>query len=50
MREQAHMNQAVFARYSNLTVEYVSQSERGAKHPTGAMIVLLNVIFRRAPR
>jgi putative transcriptional regulator len=47
MREQAHMSQAVFARYLNLTVGYVSQLERGAKHPTGAALVLLNVIHRK---
>lgn len=47
MREQAHMSQAVFARYLNLTVGYVSQLERGAKHPTGAALALLNVIHRK---
>ena len=35
LREQAHMSQAVFARHLNLTVGYISQLERGAKHPTG---------------
>jgi putative transcriptional regulator len=47
MREQAHMSQAVFAHYLNLTVGYVSQLERGAKRPTGAALVLLNVIHRK---
>lgn len=47
LREQAHMSQAVFARYLNLTVGYVSQLERGAKHPTGAALALLNVIKRK---
>jgi putative transcriptional regulator len=47
MREQAHMSQAVFARYLNLTVGYVSQLERGAKRPTGAALVLLDVIHRK---
>jgi putative transcriptional regulator len=47
IREQAHMSQAVFARYLNLTVGYVSQLERGAKRPTGAALVLLNVIRRK---
>jgi len=41
------MSQAVFARYLNLTVGYVSQLERGAKHATGAALVLLNVIHRK---
>src|ERR1700693_184688 len=47
IREQAHMSQAVFARYLNLTVGYVSQLEREAKRPTGAALVLLNVIRRK---
>jgi putative transcriptional regulator len=47
MRERARMSQAVFARYLNLTVGYVSQLERGAKRPTGAALVLLNVIRRK---
>jgi putative transcriptional regulator len=47
MREQAHMSQAVFARYLNVTVGYASQLEHGAKHPTGAALVLLNVIHRK---
>jgi len=47
LREQAHMSQAVFAHYLNLTVGYVSQLERGAKRPTGAALVLLNVIRRK---
>lgn len=47
LREQAHLSQAVFARYLNLTVGYVSQLERGAKRPTGPALVLLNVIRRR---
>jgi len=46
LREQAHMSQAVFAKYLNLTVGYVSQLERGAKRPTGPALVLLNVIRR----
>jgi putative transcriptional regulator len=47
MRERAKLSQAVFARYLNLTVRYVSQLERGAKQPTGAALALLNVIKRR---
>jgi putative transcriptional regulator len=31
MRERAQLSQAVFARYLNLTVGYVSQLERGAE-------------------
>ena len=33
LREKAHLSQAVFAHYLNLTVGYVSQLERGARHP-----------------
>jgi len=33
IREQARLSQAVFARYLNLTVGYVSQLERGSKRP-----------------
>jgi putative transcriptional regulator len=47
LRERAHLSQAVFARYLNLTVGYVSQLERGAKRPTGAALALLNVIRRK---
>ncbi|KAB2886467.1 MAG: helix-turn-helix domain-containing protein [Pseudorhodoplanes sp.] len=47
LRERARMSQAVFAKYLNLTVGYVSQLERGAKRPTGAALALLNVIRRK---
>jgi putative transcriptional regulator len=47
MRERARLSQAVFARYLNVTVGYVSQLERGAKRPTGAALALLNVIKRK---
>ena len=47
LREQANMSQAVFAKYLNLTVGYVSQLERGAKHPSGPALALLNVIRRK---
>jgi putative transcriptional regulator len=47
MRERSHMSQAVFARHLNVTTGYVSQLERGAKRPTGAALVLLNVIRRK---
>lgn len=44
LREEAHLSQAVFARYLNLTVGYVSQLERGTKQPKGPALTLLNVI------
>lgn len=46
LREKAHLSQAVFARYLNLTTGYVSRLERGAKRPTGPTLVLLDVIRR----
>jgi len=47
LRERAHLSQAVFAHYLNLTAGYVSQLERGAKRPTGPALVLLNIIRRK---
>jgi putative transcriptional regulator len=47
VRERAHLSQAVFARYLNLTVGYVSQLERGIKQPKGPALALLNVIRRK---
>lgn len=47
LREQAHLSQAAFASYLNLTVGYISQLERGLKEPTGAVLTLLNVIRRK---
>ncbi|MEI6208594.1 MAG: helix-turn-helix domain-containing protein [Desulfuromonadales bacterium] len=47
IREQTHMSQSVFAHCLNVTVGYISQLERGAKRPTGAALMLLNVIQRK---
>jgi putative transcriptional regulator len=47
LREQAHLSQAAFARYLNLTVGYISQLERGTKEPKGPALALLNVIRRK---
>jgi putative transcriptional regulator len=47
LRERANLSQAAFARYLNLTSGYISQLERGSKHPTGAVLTLLNVIRRK---
>jgi putative transcriptional regulator len=47
VRERAGLSQAVFAHYLNLTVSYVSQLERGDKHPSGATAKLLDVIRRK---
>ena len=47
LREQAHLSQAAFARYLNLTVGYVSQLERGTKQPKGPALALLNIMRRK---
>jgi putative transcriptional regulator len=47
LREKARLSQAVFARYLNLTVGYVSQLERGAKRASGPALVLLDLIRRK---
>jgi putative transcriptional regulator len=47
LREQAHLRQAAFARYLNLTVGYVSHLERGTKQPKGPALALPNVIRRK---
>lgn len=47
LREQAHLSQAAFASYLNLTVGYISQLERGLKKPTGAVLTLLDIIRRK---
>ena len=45
--KKARLSQAVFARYLNLTVGYVSQIERGTKRPSGPALVLPNLIRRK---
>lgn len=47
LREQSGISQAVFARHLNVTTGYISQLERGAKQPTGPLLVLLHAIKRR---
>ena len=47
LREKAKVSQAVFARYLNLTVGYISQLERGSKQPSGPALVLLDLIRRK---
>ncbi len=47
LRERAHLSQAAFARYLNVTVGYISQLERGTKQPKGPALALLNVIRRK---
>ena len=47
LREKAHLSQAAFARYLNLTVGYVSRLERGGQKPSGPALVLLKVVKKR---
>jgi len=47
VRERAHLSQAAFGRYLNLSVGYVSQLERGTKQAKGPALTLLNVIRRK---
>lgn len=44
MREKAGVSQAVFARVLNVTPDYVSKIERGAKRPRGATLKLLSLV------
>lgn len=46
VRETAHLSQAAFAKYLNVSKGYVSDLERGAKQPKGPALALLNVIRR----
>ena len=47
VRERAHLSQAAFGRYLNVTPGYVSQLERGDAQAKGPALALLNVIRRR---
>jgi putative transcriptional regulator len=47
MREDAGVSQAVFARALNVTTDYVSKIERGAKRPTGSTLKLLALVRRK---
>ena len=44
LRERAGVSQSVFARVLNVTTNYVSQLERGAKRPAGPTLKLLWLI------
>ena len=47
LRKQAGVSQAVFARCLNVTTTYISQLERGEKHPRGATLKLLSLIQKK---
>ncbi len=44
IREREGVSQAVFATALNITTNYVSQMERGAKKPRGATLKLLSLV------
>ena len=44
LRQREGVSQAMFARCLNVTTNYVSQIERGAKRPRGATLKLLSLI------
>jgi len=44
LRERAGVSQSVMARCLNVTTNYVSQLERGAKRPRGATLKLLCLV------
>lgn len=47
IRAREGVSQAVFAMCLNVTTTYVSQLERGEKHPRGATLKLLNLIEKK---
>jgi putative transcriptional regulator len=47
MREKAGVSQAIFARALNVTPDYVSKIERGAKRPSGSTLKLLSLMRRK---
>ena len=47
LRKKAGVSQAVFARCLNVTTTYISQLERGEKHPRGATLKLLSLIQKK---
>jgi putative transcriptional regulator len=44
IREREHASQAVFARYLGVSVNLISQWERGEKKPQGASLKLLTLV------
>ena len=47
LRQKTGVSQAVFARCLNVTTTYISQLERGEKHPRGATLKLLSLIQKK---
>jgi putative transcriptional regulator len=47
LREKAGVSQSVFALALNVTTDYVSKIERGAKQPRGSSLKLLSLMRRK---
>ena len=47
VRKNAGVSQAVFAKYLNVTVNLVSQWERGEKEPRGPSLKLLALVQKK---
>jgi len=50
IREQEMASQAVFARHLGVSVNLISQWERGEKKPQGASLKLLTLVKKNRPR
>lgn len=46
IREKAHVSQAIFARYLNVTTGVISQWERGERSPAGTSLKLLSIVAK----
>ena len=47
IREKAHVSQAVFAAYLNISPSTVRAWEQGGKHPQGSSLKLLNLVAHK---
>jgi len=47
LREKEHVSQAVFATHLNVSVNTISQWERGEKTPSGPALKLLNLVVKK---
>jgi len=47
IREKAHVSQAIFARYLNVSTGVISQWERGERSPAGTSLKLLSIVQKR---
>jgi putative transcriptional regulator len=47
IREKAHVSQAIFARYLNVSTGVISQWERGERSPAGTSLKLLSIVQKK---